>query len=278
MMRSLPSLLVSALFATSLTVACGGATTDASGTSSGGSSGGGSSSGGSSGGGDGGSSCTKAPVAGRRACVPTTAAAGTPLTLDIDASDGCLGCFTTLACNVQVSGTTITLAMESTTCPPAGDVACPAVCLVPQTKCTIPALTAGTYEVKVSGEGQRTGFGPRKLVVGPADQKGQTSCELPPPGTPPEPLDLSSLSTSCSTDQDCMLANDGNVCQVCKCPSTAIATSAREPYEALLRARTSQCDSPPDGIACAACAPVKAICKTDGTSLTGVCTKVQDNL
>ena len=273
-MRSTTSLLLAAFVTTSLAVACGGATSDVDSSSGSGDGGAGGGDGGT-GNGDGGTTCTKAAVNGRRACVPGTASEGTALTVDIDASDGCLGCFTTLACNVQVTGTTITLAMESTTCPPAGDLACPAVCQIPQTKCTIPALAAGTYEVKVAGEGPRIGLGPRKLLVAPASAETAASCSLGQIGTPPEPLDVSKLSTSCSTDQDCMLAFDGNVCGPCTCPSTAIATSAAKEYEALLRARSSQCETRQDGVACAACAPVKASCKIDGNALTGTCTKVQ---
>lgn len=178
--------------------------------------------------------CTTASVIGRRACVPGTAKAGAPLELAIDASDGCLGCFTTLACKVSVAGTTITLEMQATTCPPAGDVACPAVCLVPQTTCSIPALAEGTYDVKVVGDGERPGLAPRKLVV--AASASATTCTLPQPGTPPTTLDTSTYATSCSEDTDCILATGGDLCTPCKCPTTAIAKTDAEKYAADARA------------------------------------------
>jgi hypothetical protein len=263
----LVSFVTSALVVVSI-AACGGATSEGEGTSrdpgvDGG--GGGNADGGIA------PSCTTTTIEGRRACVPAIATVGTPITLAIDASDGCLGCFTTLACKVSVSGSAITLTMESTTCPPAGDLACPAVCQIPATTCTVPALAEGTYDVKVSGEG-RPGVAPRQLVVG-SGAAAASSCTLPALGTPPEPLDLTPYATSCSVDTDCRLARGGNLCAPCGCPDGAIAVKDTAKYEADFRARASTCEGDRSGIACAACAPVKAVCDTS-VGLTGVCKKV----
>lgn len=264
-----PSFALVAGFPLVLVAACGGATTDGSTSSSSGASSSGASSSGASSGSSGGT-CTTAPVEGRRACVPGKARAGTPLTLAVDASDGCLGCFTTLTCNVSVKGTEVLLAMESRTCPPPGDQACPAVCLVPQTTCTIPALAAGTYDVKVEGEGARAGILPRQLVVDAAADA--TSCALPPPNTTIEPIDASKYTTVCGSESDCVLATTGSLCQPCRCPNAAIAKSSADAYESDARARASQCEGDRSGIACAACAPVKAECVFDPPgSFAGVC-------
>ncbi len=247
-------------------VACGGATSSENGNGSdGGASS--SSSGGSS---SGGTTCTKADVPGRRACVPAIAPPDTQLTLDVDASDGCLGCFTTLACKVAVEGSQIVIAMESTTCPPPGDQACPAVCQVPQAKCTIPALAAGEYDVKVTGEGDRPGLLPRKLVVSSLGTTAAT-CSLPTPGTPPPSLDGEKYAKSCSEDTDCMTATVGNLCQPCKCPNVAIAKTAQNAYEADARVTSATCEGDTRGLACAACAPQKAICQKANDALTGTC-------
>lgn len=269
----LVSLVASATVAVSI-AACGGETSSVDETSRDpGVDGGGDGGGGDGGDADGGApACTSGVVEGRRACVPGIAKAGAPITLAIDASDGCLGCFTTLACKVSVSGAAITLTMESTTCPPAGDLACPAVCLIPETTCTLPALAAGTYDVKVTGEGTRPGLAPRTLVVGSAEAAA-SSCSLPALGTPPVPLDLTKYGTSCSVDTDCVLARGGNLCQPCGCPDGAIAATEVAKYEADFRARASTCEGDRSGVACAACAPIKAVCDTS-VGLTGVCKKV----
>ena len=247
-------------------LACGGSTS-ATGTDGGTGTGEGGTSGGTSGGGG---SCTTATLPGDRACVPSTAQAGVPLTIAVDAKDGCLGCFTTFdPCAVDVAGTDITVSMKTKTCPPPGDQACPAICALPGTTCQLPALAAGTYTLTVTGEGPRTGLVARTLVV-TADAKA-TSCALPMPGTNPSPLDATGYSTSCSVDAECALATFGDVCQPCKCVNGAIAKSASEAYAGDYRAQASQCHTDKSGIQCAACAPVKAVCTIMPNALTGTC-------
>jgi hypothetical protein len=160
--------------------------------------------------------------------------------------------------------------MMTKTCPPPGDQACPAICALPGTTCKLPPLAAGTYTVTVTGDGPRTGLPPRELVV-TDDATAPTSCKLPQPPNEPPSLPGTKYSTSCSTNDDCVLATVGDPCTPCKCPNAAIAKSAQSSYQADYRAGTSQCRSRNDGIACAACAPVKATCKSDSTALTGTC-------
>lgn len=248
-------------------VACGGTTTNI---GDGGADGGG---GGDGGGGDGGGgSCTTSTLAGDRACVPGLAQAGVPIEFQVDAADGCLGCFTTFdPCKVDVSGTDITISMITRVCPPPGDQACPAICALPGTTCKLPPLTAGTYTVKVTGDGPRTGLPPRELVV-TNDAGASAACKLPQPPNEPEPLDGKKYSTSCSVDGDCELATVGGLCSPCKCPNLAIAKSDSAKYKADYRAGTSQCRSQTGDIACAACQAVKPTCVVEPNALTGTCT------
>ncbi|MDB4933927.1 MAG: hypothetical protein JWP87_899 [Labilithrix sp.] len=247
-------------------VACGGTVSAV----SDGGAGGGGSSGGSGIDGGGGGSCTTATLAGDRACVPGIARANVALEIAVDAAEGCLGCFTTFdPCKVDVSGTTITVSMTTKTCPPPGDQACPAICALPGTTCKIPALAAGTYTIAVTGDGKRTGLPPRELVV--TDDATETSCKLPQPPNLPEQLAGTKYSTSCSGNDDCVLATVGDVCAPCKCPNAAIAKSAQPAYRSDYRARTSQCRARNEEIACAACAPATAFCKIDPSALTGTC-------
>jgi hypothetical protein len=235
-------------------VACGGSTTNV---GDGGADGGG----GDGGGGDGGGSCTTTTLPGDRACVPGLAQANMPIEFQVDATDGCLGCFTTFdPCKVEVSGNDITISMITRTCPPpGGEQACPAICALPGTTCKLPPLAAGTYTVKVTGDGPRTGLPPRELVV--TDTPGaSTSCQLPRPPNDPTPLDGTKYVAACTLDTDCEAATVGNVCAPCKCPNAAIATLDSAKYKADYRAGTSQCRATNDLIACAACAPLKPTC------------------
>jgi hypothetical protein len=251
-------------FATSLVVAlaaCGGTVSHDDARADGGSAG--------DGGGDGGAACTTATLPGDRACVPGTARSKTPIEIEIAASQGCLGCFTTFdPCEVVTNGSTITVGMKTRTCPPPGDQACPAICAIPQTKCTLPALAAGSYTLEVSGQGAQTGFAPRTLVV--TDDATATSCALPRPGNQPEPLDGTKYTTTCSVDDDCSLATVGEICTPCKCPNLAIAKSSAATYAADYRARSSEC-TPNAGVACGACAPVKVTCQIEANAVTGTC-------
>jgi hypothetical protein len=158
--------------------------------------------------------------------------------------------------------------MRATTCTPEGDVGCPAVCLIPSIKCTIPPLAPGEYVVEVAGEGPRVGLPPRTLVV--TNDGAESTCSLPQHGSLPDELDGSKYARNCSVDEDCVIARVGNLCQPCACPNTAIAKSVAASYESDFRARSSQCAPQKGPIACAACAPVKPSCDTS-SGLTGTC-------
>jgi len=263
-------------------VACGGSVSSvggssgssgSSGTGSSGSSGAGSS--GSSGSSGIGSTCSTNVLNGDRACVPGTARAGAPIQIAVAATDGCLGCFTTFEpCAVTVLGDRITVSMQTKTCQPQGDVACPAVCGLPGTTCTLPALKPGTYTVEVTGDKPRGGLPPRELVV-TADATA-TSCTLPSNGSETPPLDGAGYAKSCSIDTDCALATVGDVCAPCKCPNLAIASSSSAQYQADYRERTSQCPTTNAEVKCAGCKPVMAKCALGGTALTGTCAIVDE--
>lgn len=213
--------------------------------------------------------CTVQTLPGDRACVPGTARANTPITIGVDASEGCLGCFTTFdPCNVTVSGDQITVSMVTRTCPPATDIGCPAICAYQATTCTIPALPAGTYTVVVAGDKPRAGLPPRELVV-TADATA-SSCSLPSGPEGPKPL-ADVYPKTCAVDADCAVATLGDVCAPCNCPNAAIATSAVPAYEADYRAATSQCVASDAQVKCAACRERKAACVTTGGGLTGTC-------
>jgi hypothetical protein len=273
-MRQLACVGVFMLFA-----ACGGnlatdpddgaSSSGSSGSSSGASSGSSGASSGSSGGGD----CTNIAVNGNRACVPGTAAAKREITVQIDDTQGCIGCFTTVnTCTVIVNGGQITLGMSGKQCTPKGDVGCPAICGIPKTTCAIPPLAPGKYIVQVTGE-DSTGYAPRELVV--EEDASETSCSLLQNGTPVPELDKGKYGVACASDLDCRLATFGNLCQPCACPNGAISVGASDAYEADHRALRSHCPGQ-KGIACAACAPMKAKCELDGSSLEGTCKVVSD--
>ena len=270
---SYASLLAALTFAF---VACGGSTSNVGDGGTSGTSGTSGSSGtsGTSGDTDGGAggSCTNATLPGDRACVPGLAQANVPIEIAVDAMDGCLGCFTTFdPCKVDVSGQNITLSMITRSCSPPGDQACPAVCALPGTTCKLPALAAGTYTVKVTGDKARTGLPPRELVV-TNDAGGSSSCKLPQPGTEPPALDGKKYGTSCTLDTDCRTATVGSLCSPCKCPNLAIAKTESAKYEADYRAGSSLCHASDDTIACAACPPPDVTCVIELNALTGTCT------
>lgn len=220
-------------------------------------------------GGGGDSSCSVSDVAGDRACVPGFAKANTALTIDLDATEGCLGCFTTLRpCKVSVNGDEISVGMEASVCKPAGDQACPAVCGLAKVSCSIPPLAAGTYTIKVAGE-PSTLPRSRELVVSD-DASAETSCSLDYPGTQPEPIDVDKLPKTCSNDDDCV-AVVSSPCGACGCNDAAIATSAKTDFDAVWRARFSQCKPPSAQVACAPCEPAMAHCKIDNNAATGRC-------
>ncbi len=258
-----------------LVAACGGQVTgkSSSSSSSGGSSGS-SSSGGSSG--SSGGTCSTSTLPGDRTCVPGVARANTPIQIVVDASEGCLPCFATFEpCAVSVVGDEVTVSMVTKTCLPSGDTGCPAICQIPRTTCTLPPLAAGTYTVAVTGEGARSPLAPRRLEV--ATEATATSCTLPMPGAPPPTLDGSSYSTSCSVDDDCVLAIVGTACAPCACPNFAIAKSSARAYEADYREKTSQCATRKEPVACAGCPATPATCAKAPDALTGTCSSSPTN-
>jgi hypothetical protein len=141
--------------------------------------------------------------------------------------------------------------------------------MLPRVSCTLPALAAGTYSLEVSGQGTGVGLPPRTLVV--SDSGTATSCKLPQGGTTAAPIDAASYATSCAIDTDCARATVGDICSPCKCPNAAIATSAADAYAADYRATASQCQPLSSGVACAACAPMKAQCDFPPGAATGSC-------
>lgn len=222
-------------------------------------------------GGDGGTDagCTTATLGANRACVPGTGAANAPITLAYDAP-GCVACFSTIdPCKVTVTSDRVEITVTTTTCPPAGGGDCPASCLLPAGTCTLPPLPEGSFTVELVGEGAHSGFGPRRLVVA-ADGK-ETSCTLPPSGLAPEPLDLSGYPRACASDGDCVIARSGNLCQPCACPNDALAKTAEAGYQSEFRARSSQCPASNDGVVCAACPPMKAVCEVAVGQPSGTC-------
>ncbi|WP_146652007.1 hypothetical protein [Labilithrix luteola] len=208
--------------------------------------------------------CTIGSLPGDRACVPGFGKAGTPITIAAE-GEGCLGCFTAFeACKVDVAGTNITITMATKTCPPAGDRACPAICAIPKTTCTLPALAAGEYRVQFSNESKGVRW--RTLVVA-AD--GDTSCDLTQPGLPPAELDTTKYSKTCTTDEDCVAVASGSTCGACGvCPSTAIAKTDETAYDAEVRRLTSQCSFPDEVPACAPCPPAEARCQAGACVLS----------
>jgi len=256
--------LVCSLVFVAVVAACGGSVdSTGGGASSSGASGGNGASSGLLGG-----SCSPISVDGSRACVPGTAAAHEPIVVEIDDDRGCLPCFTTIdTCAVAVEGNVISLRMAATQCTPSGDLGCPAMCGRPSAKCTLPPLSPGKFLVEVVGEGGRTGLVPRELVV--ADDATETSCSLTVPAR--GAIDGTKYETSCSTDEDCRAATFGDLCQPCKCPNAAIATSVSNAYAADARAASSQCSGPKGGLACAACPPVVPRCEIQGSALAGTC-------
>lgn len=244
--------------------ACGGTATfiDSSATSSSSSSSG--SSGTSSGSSGTGETCFVGPMNGDRACVPGLANANTPIEIDVGASQGCLGCQTSFeTCSVVVTGDKIHITMQTRTCTSSLPVACPEVCQLVQTKCTIPALPSGTYTVEVEGEPGGRSIAPRTLRVSD-DASATSSCTLQ-PGVPPTPIDVTKFSKACNVDEDCVTVTTGNVCQPCTCPNEAISKADAEKHGAEFRSKISQCILEGNGPVCAGCPPTRAMCDTSGT-------------
>jgi hypothetical protein len=220
---------------------------------------------------DGSVTCVTSKPAADVACVPGLAPANTAITIDVMASEGCLGCFTTLEpCSVTVSGKEISVSLTAKTCAPNPAPACPAVCGLIRKTCEIPALPVGEYAVRVFGE-SAVGY-TRTLVVEAANPSSKTSCSLPPAGQRPDPLDGSKYSKSCSTDADCEAGFAGDLCGPCAgaCPNIAFSKSEQSAYSADYRARRSQCTPIKNGPSCAPCVAPKISCDTS-VGVTGMC-------
>ena len=211
-------------------------------------------------GGDGGSGCSIKSLALTRACVPGTAPANTPLTIEVDA-EGCLGCTDTLQpCKVTVSGSQINVVLDAQSCPAEG-IACPAICMLPHATCAIPALPAGSYTIELA-TGVRSSEDPiRRLVV--TATGGASSCTIP-PGTGSKPISAGEFPQGCSIDDDCAPVVEGNLCQPCACPTGAIAKTAKDAYDAEVRSRQSLCTTRGGTPSCAPCASRKATCSPAG--------------
>ena len=230
--------------------ACGGKIAPSSGSS--GSSGGSSSGGTTSGGVDDG--CTVAVQPGNRACVPPDAQSNTAISINIDTTEGCVPCFSTMdPCTVDVQGSQITVGMQTRTCG-SSNRACPSICAIPSSTCQLPPLQAGTYTVSVVGEGPN-GLA-RELVV--SDTSTTTSCVLVRPVPSVGPFVLSSYDRSCTQASDCT-AIPSLLCRACACEDAAIATTSVPAFEADFRAASSQCEPQPVG-ACAPCARPAVSC------------------
>ncbi len=91
-------------------------------------------------------SASPTPQAADKFCVPTSAAAGQPLKLQI--REQCGGCMQRATkCEVVVSGMDVKLKLMGEVCELPADTACPAICSISTFDCAVPALAAGTYRV-----------------------------------------------------------------------------------------------------------------------------------
>ena len=252
-MRTLAAAL--SLFGLAL-VACSGATTSVDPAGGGGSSS-------SSGGSDGGSSgdaggCGQSLSQPEAFCSLVRAKPGVALKLDVNESCGSLG--STTRCEVEVKGTEIVLSLPTERCDTGPGAA---VCRRGTFACTIPALAAGQYSIRLQGPPAPPGSGVPERVLGGSlvvEADGtQTSCDLK-SGRPP-PLEASSFDQACTVDEDCALVRLGDACTAC-CPNAAIAKTAQASYAAAFADAYAKCEltTPPQPCACA---QVKAVCGAD---------------
>lgn len=250
--------VVGAAFVAALVACSGGVSTvggDGGTTSSGGSSG---TSSGSSGSSSGDIGCTVDPMGVTRACVPGTAAAGAPISIQAEGDANCLGCGSTLQpCDVQVDGSKIKIGLSVKRCPLPPDTGCPAVCMLAIATCTIPPLAAGTYSIELTGGVRSSEDPPRQLVV--KDGAGESKCSIPQDGTKPT-IEADSFPDTCAVDDDCTLVTEGDLCQPCSCPNEAIAKTALDAYQSKARALQSLCKSGGGAPSCAPCQEKKARC------------------
>ena len=240
------------------------------GAGSSGTSGGSSGTSGASSGSGGDTSCNVASTAVTRACMPGTAAAGVPITVQAEGEDtGCLGCGKSLEpCSVQVVGQKITIGLALKTCSLPPETAFPAICAVGVGTCTIPPLAEGSYSIELAGGVKSSADFVRQLVV--KNGGGETSCSLT-QGTTTPTIESDGFADTCSIDDDCALVTEGDVCQPCACPNEAIAKSGLEAYQSKVRALQSQCKSTGGAPSCAPCPERKARCtggKCNAVSVT----------
>lgn len=102
-----------------------------------------------------GSQCTAVTnLTATRVCTPDGGAqAGQALSLVAESCDGCSQ--TTSGCAVSVQGTTLTVSLSGQQCTTGGQ-ACPALCKLTQTTCSVGPLDAGTYALQGAVTGSLT--------------------------------------------------------------------------------------------------------------------------
>jgi hypothetical protein len=215
------------------------------------------------------SSCSFETLTIDRACVPGVGRANTPITIGIGASEGCLGCNTTMSpCGVTRINDQLLITLPTKTCePPGGESDCPAICALPQTTCTLDPLPAGTYTVTLVGDPQ--GRPARTLVIA-NDPAGADRCTLPPAGATAPPI-VDTFSKTCTVDTDCRLGRSGDVCSSCGCDNFAFASWQFEYYEATYRERSSLCPYGGPPPPCPTCGGAKATCQIPPDAPTGTC-------
>lgn len=206
----------------------------------------------------GGTECTMGSMDVARACVPGTAAAGVPLTIEAEGTDdGCLGCGKSLeSCRVEIKGQTIKIGLDVKSCTIPPETPCAAICERALKKCSVPPLTAGVYTIELEASVRTSLDFPRQLVV----KQGATSTSCSITESERTTIDTSGFADTCNVDDDCALVTVGEVCQPCTCPNEAIATSGLEAFQSKFRALQSLCKRGKDAPACAQCLAPQARC------------------
>jgi hypothetical protein len=223
--------------------------------------------------GDAGPSCSIVTLPGDRACVPGTAPPNRVIEIEAAAGNDCVACGTSFEpCQVKVAANTITVSIKANVCQLPPGTACPASCEVPITKCSVPALPAGSYKVVVDGENPNPGIAPRTLEV--SEGASDASCSFPRDKSTTT-ISGSGYATNCSVESDCEVVTVGDTCQPCTCPNFAIAKSALPRFQSDFRSIRSSCTTPAGGgPVCAGCLSPKVTCDTTA-GVTGVCKLVQ---
>jgi hypothetical protein len=195
-------------------------------------------------------------------CSLTRGKPQTPLTITV--RQDCAGArAVNERCVVTVVGKTINIKMLRTTC--SNDGPEPAVCRVADVKCALPPLAVDTYSVVVdqtttAGDAFTPGTAAPQgdlVVVGDGTQ---TSCTLPPLGTPPPSISTAGYDNSCQVDADCTLV-DTSVCNPC-CPTQAVAKSSAKQFNIDVADKATACTRGQVGPVCI-CAPAQVSCGAD---------------